>query len=80
MAFPSAKTTRSENILSLHARLKALDILNVTNLIRLNITITLLGVVNPPKLETKQDKPYSHTFKCLNCKDKHQTDFNIYPF
>ena len=26
---------------------------------------------NPPRLETKKEKPYIHSFKYVNCKDKH---------
>ena len=35
---------------------------------------------NPPRLETKQDKPCSHSFRCLNCKGDHQADLNLCPF
>jgi len=31
---------------------------------------------NLSRLETKQGKPCPHSFKCLNCKDKHQADSN----
>jgi len=36
--------------------------------------------LNPPRLETKKDEPYPHSFKCLNCKGDHQADSNICPF
>jgi len=36
--------------------------------------------LNPPKLETKKDKPCSHSFKCLNCKGNHQADSIECPF
>jgi len=36
--------------------------------------------LNPPRLETAQDKPYLYTFKCVNCKGKHIADDNKYPF
>ena len=26
---------------------------------------------NFPRLETKKEKPYTHLFKCINCKDEH---------
>ena len=29
---------------------------------------------NPPRLETKKDKPCPHTFKCSNCCGDHQAD------
>ena len=35
---------------------------------------------NPPRLKKKQGKPCPHSFKCLNCKGKHQVDSNTYPF
>ena len=35
---------------------------------------------NPPRLETKHSKLYSHLFKCLNYKGNHQADLNQYPF
>jgi len=35
---------------------------------------------NPPRLETKQDKPCSYSFRCLNCKGDHQADLNLCPF
>ena len=31
---------------------------------------------NPPRLETKQGKSYSHLFKCLKYKRNHQADSN----
>ena len=36
--------------------------------------------MNPPQLETKQGKPYPHTFKCVNCKGKHMADNNKCPY
>ena len=30
--------------------------------------------INPPRLEIKKNKPCPHSFKCLNCKGKHQAD------
>ena len=36
--------------------------------------------INLSYLETKQGKSYTHMFKCLNCKDDHQADFNTCPF
>ena len=30
--------------------------------------------INPPRLETKKGEPCSHSFKCLNCKGKHQAN------
>jgi len=35
---------------------------------------------NPPRLETKQSKPCSYSFKYLNCKGEHQANLNICPF
>ena len=35
---------------------------------------------NPSKLEMKKSKLYLYTFKCLNCKEKHQADLTDYPF
>ena len=32
--------------------------------------------INPPRLETKKDKPCPHSFKCSNCKGDHQADSN----
>ena len=36
--------------------------------------------INPPRLETKKEELYSHSFKCLNCHGDHQADSNLYPF
>ena len=36
--------------------------------------------INSPRLKTKQNKLYSYSFKCLNCKGDHQANFNIYLF
>ena len=36
--------------------------------------------INSPRLETKKGKPCPHSFKCLNCKGKHQADSNDCPF
>jgi len=30
--------------------------------------------LNPPQLKTVQGTPYSHIFKCVNCKGKHMAD------
>ena len=38
------------------------------------------GKINPPKLETKKGEPYPYSFRCLNCKDKHQVDSTDCPF
>ena len=35
---------------------------------------------NLPRLETKKEKPYSHLFKYINCKEEHQANSNIYLF
>lgn len=32
--------------------------------------------INLPQLKMKQGKPYSHSFKCLNCKGNHQANSN----
>ena len=34
--------------------------------------------MNLSQLETKQDKLYLYIFKCLNCKDNYQVDYNKY--
>jgi len=36
--------------------------------------------LNPSRLETKKSEPYSHSFKCLNCKGYHQADSIECPF
>jgi len=36
--------------------------------------------INPPRLETKKDKPCPHSFKCLNCHGDYQADSNLCPF
>ena len=36
--------------------------------------------INPLKLEMKKGKPCPYSFKCLNCKGKHQADLNDCPF
>ena len=36
--------------------------------------------LNPPRLETKTDKPCPHSFKCSNCKGDHQANSNSCPF
>ena len=35
---------------------------------------------NPLRLETKKGKLYTHLFKCINCKGKHQVDSYNYLF
>ena len=35
--------------------------------------------INPPRLETKKGEPYSHLFKCLNCKGTHLANSNKCP-
>ena len=32
---------------------------------------------NPPRLKTKKEEPCIYSFKCINCKGKHQADSNI---
>ena len=36
--------------------------------------------LNPPRLETKKGELYSHSFKCLNCKEDYQADSKEYLF
>ena len=36
--------------------------------------------LNPPRLETKKDKPCLHSFKCINCKGSHVADSVECPF
>jgi len=36
--------------------------------------------INPPRLETKKGEPCPHTFKCTNCRGKHQADSITCPF
>ena len=53
--------------------------LNVIALINQNTIETQYGVVRL-RLKTKKEKPCPYSFKCINCKDKHQADSNIYLF
>ena len=36
--------------------------------------------LSPPKLATKEGKPCSYVFKCVNCKGNHQADNNTCPY
>ena len=36
-------------------------------------------MINMPRLKIKKSKPCSHSFKCVNCKNKYQANSNIYP-
>ena len=36
--------------------------------------------INSPKLKTKKEKPYTYSFKYINCKNKHQMNSNICSF
>jgi len=36
--------------------------------------------INPSRLETKVDEPYSHSFKYINCKRDYTTNNNKYSF